>query len=160
LPAVIVEVVPAPASASQTALNAKAMSLPQRLWPWLLYGGLLCLLGLWQKKRIAAWKRRGLGFLYRPDRAAARRLLTACACNDAAAAETAWFAWLQTKGKSFAPDPALQAAIAELYRNRYSASPATGWQGDKLARAFTMRLSEKHHQSGTKRVSSLPVLNP
>ncbi len=160
LPAVTVEVVPAPASAAQTALNAKAASLPQRLWPWLLGGGMLCLLGLWQKFRIAAWKRRGLGFLHRPDRVAARRLLAACGRNDIAAAETAWFAWLKTQGKSFAPDPALQPAIEHLYHHRYGVTPATQWQGEALGHAFTRRHADKQRQSGTKRVSSLPVLNP
>jgi len=151
------------AAPAATAADAATAAPLRSRWPWLLLAVFVGIIGVWQRRRVMRWQRRCLEILHPPDRAAARQLLAACRRHDAAAAETAWFAWLTTREATFQPGPELQAATRELHRQLYGPSPAVQrqvWRGDALGRALEKFLAARNDRSTNKTARVLPVLNP
>lgn len=155
LPAVTFEVAAPPAAPAPAATVAA-----RRTWPWLLAAALVAGLGVWQRRRVAAWAARSWKHLDPPDRVAARRLLRACRRNAAAPAEAAWNAWRATQASEFRPGPKLGAAVLSLQRHFFGPAPAAPWRGEDLARAFSLHPAAANTSLSHEPASALPELNP
>ncbi|QDT28798.1 hypothetical protein Enr10x_41440 [Gimesia panareensis] len=113
----------------------------------------------WQWGRIRGLSERLKQRWHPPARVAERKLLAGCRKNDARATEAAWQEWQNRQGTGLVLSSELQAALQDLQRSLYGASPARDWQGTKLAQAFREFL---HTTQGaeTERRRELPALNP
>lgn len=151
LPAVSFEV-PAPPAAP-----ASSKSTFTHLWPWLLAIALIAI-AVWQRKNLAAQALQTWKALNPPHRVAARKLLRACRANDATQASAAWFAWRATRPHGYQPSPELQLAVLSMQHHLFGPSPASEWQGNDLARAFSRQTLA--FSLNKREVSPLPPLNP
>jgi hypothetical protein len=154
LPAVTFEV--APASAARRPEGAVA---GYRTWLWLLAVVLAAGLGAWQRRRLAGWGRQIRTALNPPDRVAARRLMDACRCHDAAAAAAAWNEWREAQGATVELSSELQLAVLGLQRHLFGPAPSVAWRGDELAHAFGSRTASRTYSLRAS-TSALPMLNP
>ena len=153
-PAVTFEV--APASAARRPEGAVA---DYRTWLWLLAVVLAAGLGAWQRRRLVGWGRQIWTALNPPDRVAARRLMGACRCHDAAAAAAAWNEWREAQGATVELSSELQLAVLGLQRHLFGPAPSVAWRGDELAHAFGIRTASRTHSLRAS-TSALPMLNP
>ncbi|QDU51643.1 BatD family protein [Gimesia panareensis] len=113
----------------------------------------------WQWGRIRGLSERLKQRWHPPARVAERKLLAGCRKNDARATEAAWQEWQNRQGTGLVLSSELQAALQDLQRSLYGASPARDWQGAKLAEAFKAYQRTKPEAASDRR-RELPALNP
>ncbi len=151
LPAVTVQVAPAPSIAEPVAAS--------RSWViWLVVLGLLLVL-LSQRVRIGAVIRRIWQIVDPPERVAARHLLRACRQNDAASAQKAWGEWLLVAGSDFDPGPELLTAVLGMQRKLFGPPSKDSWNGAIFCHAFVKARKAKDPSGHFPSKLSLPPLN-
>ena len=101
----------------------------------------------------------------RPDAVALRKLRTACAANDAAAAYAALIAWFAARRASEETDVLEQQPLREPFRelSRHlfaESSTIAPWRGDQFWEAFSQRQRQSKGAASVSLQSSLPPLNP
>jgi hypothetical protein len=172
LPAVTLEVEPAPASSLDAAASSAEGS--GRQWLWWIVGAVLLLATAgaagWRKRDVllAAWQRRQA-----PRQASEAglfaALLAACRAGDAKAAYTGLLRWLDSTHRG--PDSATIKDFLALHpdadlrrqvdaRQECFLGRATSWSGAALAQA--LQQAHRHHMQPRRRADGgrLPFLNP
>ncbi len=154
LPAVTVDVTPAPVVASAEGADDEGGS--RGAWIVAIASALALAGATWfaweHRARLAAWRTRVAGALGLPERRARRRLERACRANDPREAYAAWNALARAPRND-----AERGAVRDLERALYADDTPTAWNGRALLDALRVRSSRGRATHA--RATRLPRLN-